>query len=215
MKRSVGISASLFAFVLVVQSGCAAPPTNRAESQAVPTATTEVVDTAAIERDLMRIENDYPRALKEKDAATWGRVLADDAILIYPDGKLGDKATELKDIESGAMTFDSWELADLKVKVLDADAAITSGRVIVKNGRIKLPDNKTLDISGQYRFADTFHKRNGEWKLVSGVAVSMREPLPTTTPSPTTSPAAASPATSPAVTRSPATTASPAASRTP
>jgi hypothetical protein len=201
------MSAVPLAAVMLVQFGCA-QPTNRDASEAVSQPTVEVVDNAAIEREITRIENDYPRVLKEKDAAAARRVLADDAILIYPDGKSGDKATEIKDIESGAMTFDSWEIVDLKVKVLDKDAALATGRTIVRNGKIKLPDGKTLDISGQYRFVDTFHQQGGQWKLVAGSAVKLIEPMPAPPPpAATTSPAARA--------SSPATSASPAASQTP
>jgi hypothetical protein len=107
------------------------------------------------------------------------------------------------------MTFDSWEITDLKVKVLDKDAAVATGRTVVKNGKIKLPDGKTLDISGQYRFVDTFHQQNGQWKLVAGSAVKLLEPLPPPPPSP------ASVTTSPTTAASPAMAASPAASKTP
>jgi hypothetical protein len=208
MKRRVWMSAVSLAAVLLIQLGCA-QPTNREASEPVSRPTVEVVDNAAIETEITRIENDYSRVLKEKDGAAARRVLADDAILVYPDGKPGDKATEIKDIEGGAMTFDSWEITDLKVKVLDKDAAVATGRTVVKNGKIKLPDGKTLDISGQYRFVDTFHQQNGQWKLVAGSAVKLLEPLPPPPPSP------ASVTTSPTTAASPAMAASPAASKTP
>jgi ketosteroid isomerase-like protein len=202
MKRRVWMLAVSLSALLMVQLGCA-PPTNRGDSEAVSTPTKEVVDTAAIEREITRIENDYARVVKEKDVAAVQRVLADDAILIYPDGKLGDKATEIKDIQNGAMTFESWELADLKVDVLDKDAALATGRTIVKNGKIKLADGKTIDISGQYRFVDTFHRRDGQWKLVAGAAVALREPLPTASPSPVAKAASPAPAASPAASKTP------------
>lgn len=54
------------AFSLVLLSGCqkAAEDTNRA---AAPSPTTETIDTAAISAELLRIENDWPRVIKEKD----------------------------------------------------------------------------------------------------------------------------------------------------
>jgi ketosteroid isomerase-like protein len=160
------------------------------------------VDTAAIEKELLRIENDWPRVLREKDVAAIRRIEADDAIFIYPDGNVGDKNQDLKDFESGALTADSWEVADLKPKVLNADAAIVSGRSIVKNGKYKMADGKSIDISGEYRFIDTFAKRNGQWVLVAGASVPVRAPGPTPSPAVTTSsplakPAAASPSATP------------------
>lgn len=203
MKRKFPPIALSLMFSLMLLSGCQpaaketiiapAPNTNSGR---------ETVDKPSIEAALLRIENDWPRVVKEKDAEAVRRVDADDVILIYPDGSLGDKALDVKDIETGALTADSMEMTDLKVNVISGDAASVSGRIIVKNGKTKLPNGKSIDISGQYRFVDTFAKRNGEWKLIAGVSVPVREPVPA--PSPTEAPKA-----------SPATTASPAAKTSP
>jgi ketosteroid isomerase-like protein len=155
---------------------------------------------------LVRIENDWPRVIKEKDAAAVRRVEADDVVVVYPDGSLGDKAQDVKDIESGALSADSIEVADLKVNVVSNDAAYASGRNILKNGKYKSSDGKTIDISGQYRFVDTFAKRRGEWQLVAGASVPIRQPAAAASPSPKASPMAKA---SPAMSTSPAAKASP------
>lgn len=211
MKRN-GVFAALFLCLLILVAGCqpAGVETNRS---AVATPTPEVVNTAAIETELLRIENDWPRVIREKDAAAAGRVMADDVVLIYPDGNVGGKEQDLKDIGAGAVTAESIEMADLKVHVIDNDAAYVTGRTVLTKAQYKPPDGPALNISGHYRFLDTFAKRNGEWKLVAGASVPVRQP-PAASPSPTASPAA-SPATkpSPAATRSPAASPSPAATR--
>jgi len=191
-------------FSLVLLNGCqkAAQDTNSAGPAANTNAAAETIDTAAIEAELTRIENDWPRVIKEKDVEAVKRVEADDGIFVYPDGSVGDKTTDLKDMESGALSADSWEIMDLKVTVLSKDAAVVSGRSVVKNGKYKLRNCKSIDISGQYRFIDTFARRNGEWKLVAGAATPIREPAAAASPSPAAK-------ASPAVAASPATTASP------
>ena len=63
----------------------------------------------------MRIENDWPRVLREKDVEAVRRVEADDLMIVYPDGKLGNKEQDINDIQSGALTADSWEVTDLKI----------------------------------------------------------------------------------------------------
>jgi ketosteroid isomerase-like protein len=190
MKRN-GFVVFLFVLSLMLLTGCqkAGPDTNLSGSTNTG-ATPETVDTAAIEAELLRIENDWPRVIREKDGAAVRRVEADDVVIVYPDGNLGDKSQDIRDIESGALTADSIEMADLKVHVLDKDAAFVSGRTILKNGKFKMPDGKSLDISGQYRFIDTFARRNGEWKLVAGASVPVRQPPAAASPSPTASPAA-------------------------
>jgi hypothetical protein len=105
-------------------------------------------------------------------------------------------------MESGALSADSWEIMDLKVTVLNRDAAVVSGRRVVKNGKYKMPDGKAIDISGQYRFIDTFARRNGEWKLVAGAATPIREAAAAASPAPAAK-------ASPAVAASSAATASP------
>jgi ketosteroid isomerase-like protein len=174
MKRNASIATLLLALAVLMQPACqqVEAPTNRAAP--VPAAT-PTVDKAAIEQELLRIENDWPRVLREKDAAAVRRVEADDAIFIYPDGSVGDKNQDIKDMESGALSADSWEMMDLKVNVMDGDAAVVSGRSVVKNGKYKAPDGKTIDISGEYRFVDTFSRRNGQWQIVAGVSVPVRQ----------------------------------------
>lgn len=197
-RRGFSVALSLM-FSVVLLNGCqpAAKETNIATDPNTNSGK-ETVDKAAIEAALLRIENDWPRVMKEKDAEAVRRVDADDVILVDPDGVLKDKAQDVKDIESGALSTSSVEMADLKVNVLSGDAAVVVGRIIVKSGKYKLPDGKSIDISGQYRFIDTFAKRNGEWKLVAGASVPVRQPV-----------AAASPTVSPAAKASPATTSSP------
>ena len=192
---------------LVLFTGCAKPADDtNLSGNTNRSATPETVDTAAIETELLRIENDWPRVVKEKDVAAVRRVEADDVILIYPDGSVGNKEQDVKDMESGAFSAESLEMADLKVNVLDNDAALVSGRTIVKNGKYKMPNGQTIDISGQYRFVDTFARRNGEWKLVAGVSVPIRQPGPAASPSSTASPTAK---TSPSVAPSPTARTSP------
>src|SRR3989442_9660747 len=184
----------------VSQFGCATPPRNTSNANmATPEATP---DRAAIEKELLRIENDWPRALKERDAEAIRRVEADDIVEIIPDGSLTSKAQDVADMQAGTLSADSWEIADAKVTILDSDAAFVSGRSIIKGGKVKGPDGKTTDISGEYRFIDTFARRDGQWKLVGSAAVKIQQtgaastkpsplpsvkasPYPTAKPSPT------------------------------
>ena len=207
MRKTTLTAALLAAVSLVIlgQLSCQpAPDTNRSDSVAAPNTNSgrEVVDTAAIEAELLRIENDWPRVIREKDVTTVGRVEADDAVFIYPDGSLGNKDQDLKDMASGNMTADSIEMKDLQVKVLDKDAAVVVGHNVVKNGKYKTPDGKTIDISGEFRFVDTFARRNGEWKLVAGASTKIAATAASASPAAKASPAA-SPAGSPVVKASP------------
>ena len=194
MKKYLSLGTLLVATVLVVfsQFGCASPQnTNTAVSTPTPEPTP---DKTAIEAELMRIENDWPRIIKEHDVATVRRIEADDAVFVYPDGSLGDKAQDVKDMEAGSLSADSWEVLDLKVNVLDNDSAVVTGRNVVKGGKYKMPDGKVQDISGEYRYVDTFARRNGQWQVVAGAATPVQKgaaatPTPKASPSPGASPA--------------------------
>lgn len=133
-----------------------------------PTPPAETVNVASIEAELKKLESDWSNAFRTKDADTVRRILADNIVLTYPDGSTGTKADEVQMAETGAFSADSWEIAESKVTVLDADAAYMTGRTVVKNGKLKDPKSgQTIDISGEYRFLDVYAKQNGRWQAVA------------------------------------------------
>jgi hypothetical protein len=80
------------------------------------------------------------------------------------------------------------------VNVLDNDSAVVSGRNVVKGGKYKMPDGRIQDISGEYRWIDTYARRNGQWQVVAGAATPVPKgaaatPTPKASPSPGASPA--------------------------
>jgi len=162
----------------------------------------EPVNEAAIKTELIKLEREWAGAAKDRNVEAARRILADDLVITYPDGVVGTKAEELSAIESGAITADAWELpeADVKVTVLNASAAVVTGRGIIKNGKYKDPKAaKPIDISGEYRFLDVYAKRNGKWLAVASQTTRIANPAP-----PVVSPA--TPAVSPAPSTSPAKT---------
>jgi hypothetical protein len=130
-------------------------------------------DKAAIVAEITRIEKDWPRILKERDGSAVRRIEADDIFLISFNGTVGSKEQDVKDIEAGNMTFDSWDISELSVKVLDPDAAVATLLMTVKNGKYKLEDGRAEDISGYYRALDTFARRNGQWQTVASMVVKL------------------------------------------
>ena len=204
MKKSTSVAVlslatALFAFS---QFGCASPQTTPSPNanMATPAPTP---DKAAIEKELLRIENDFPRVLKERDGEAIRRVEAEDIVEVIPDGSTTTKAQDIADIQAGNLSADSWEVTEAKVTVLDSDAAFVSGRTVIKGGKAKGTDGKTSDISGEYRFLDTFARRDGQWKLVATAIVKIQQAAKSST-KPTPSPSA-----SPSMKASPAGKASP------
>ena len=201
MRRHLWIAILALAVALfaLLQFSCTNNPDNNpaTTNTAAPEATP---DTAVIEKELLRIENDWPRVMKERDGQAVRRVDADDVYLLSWDGSVATKEEDAKAIESGNMSADSIEINDVKVKVLDKDAAVVTGTITIKGGKYKAAD-KTADVSGQYRWIDTFARRDGEWKLVASASVKVLAPVtpaaspaPKGSPSPTASPATKLPA---------------------
>lgn len=203
MNRSA-VSVALVLFVsLTIMSlaGCqpAAPDTNL-NATATASPVRETFDAAAIERDVMNLAREWMKSTETYDPEVIRRVVADDAILVYPDGTPATKADELRLVESKAITADSWEMVESKVTVLSADSAFITGRSVIRNGKLKEANMpRAIDISGEYRFLDVYARRNGRWQVVASAAVKVVAPGPAASPSP--SPTASAPRPSPTATR--------------
>lgn len=177
MKRNaLAVFVVLMALVL---GGCqrATTETNRNDALAAASPAKERVDPAAIEAEILKLEREWMDAPKTKNGEAVRRVVADDAVLVYPDGTVATKADEVRTIEAGDVTSDSFEMLESKVTVIDADAAFIAGRSAIKNGKYKDPNTKkTIDISGEYRFLDVYAKRNGRWQVIASQATKIVAP---------------------------------------
>ena len=192
-NRLVLFPALLVGALLLGSTGCnrsAAPDTNRDAKTAAPTPK-ETVNPVAIEAEIIKLEKEWAAATQRRDVDTLRRILADDLVMTLVDGSVGDKAGELKNAESGAMTVEEWELLDPKVTVLSADSAFITGRGVLKKAKFKDPTNgRVSDISGQYRFTDVYVRRNGVWQAVGSQVTQIENPPPLPSPSPSPSVAA-------------------------
>ncbi|HEV8139156.1 MAG TPA: nuclear transport factor 2 family protein [Pyrinomonadaceae bacterium] len=196
---------------LAVAAACTQPGTSNINTTSQTVATPEPTpDKDAIVAEITRMEKDWPRILREKDGAAVRRMEADDVILLAYTGMLGSKEQDVKDIEAGNLTFDSWDVSELNVKVIDNDAAVASLLMTIKNAKYT-DGSHTEDFSGHYRALDTFARRNGQWQVVASSVVKLTRnaeqslaatamPSPAASSTPTTK---SSPATKPAATRRP------------
>jgi ketosteroid isomerase-like protein len=176
----------------------AGPNTNQPATANANVQPEKPLDTAAIEKELLQLEREWAAAAVTRDVDAIRRIEADDITVTYPDGTTGTKADDLRDIESGALTAEAWDLADVKVRVLDADTAVITGRGIIKNGKYKGPDGRTQSLKPEYRFTDVLERRSGRWQVVASQSTTIVNPTPTpatqaspsprSTPVPTVSP---------------------------
>ena len=83
------------------------------------------------------------------------------------DGRITPKKQALADVKSGATKTSSAEASDLTVFVA-GDRASVHGlwtEKSIQNGK---------DMSGQYRFTDTFIKRDGRWQAVTTFSTKLK-----------------------------------------
>ena len=100
-------------------------------------------------------------AVAKKDVAGLGAVFSEDAVFTGPDGGVQTKAQLLGDLKSGALGIGSSEISDMKVRVFGESAVVTY--TTTDKGKYK-----GRDISGRYRWTDTFVRRGGKWQIVAG-----------------------------------------------
>jgi ketosteroid isomerase-like protein len=112
------------------------------------------------EDQITKLEKAWAQALVKNDAAALDQYEADDIVNTDPGGRVNDKAQDKKDLSSGDVKFESLDIKDIKVRVY-GNAAVATGTNDVK------ASTKGQDVSGAYRFTDTWVKRNGKWQCVA------------------------------------------------
>jgi ketosteroid isomerase-like protein len=159
-------------------TGCQpALDTNRNNAVATASPAKEAYDAKAIETEIIKLEREWADSNKTHSSDAVKRILADNAVLVYPDGSTATKADEVKTIESSAITADSFDIVDPKVTVIDGDSAFITGRGVIKNGKNVVPgQKKPIDISGEYRFLDVYAKRDGKWQVVASQTTKILTP---------------------------------------
>jgi ketosteroid isomerase-like protein len=148
-----------------------------AESKAtkVKEAATAGANTPA-EQELINLENRWEDASLKGDTAFLERIMAEDFTDTDPEGTVSTKAQDIANIKSGELKFTSATIDDMKARVY-GDAAVVTGRNTMKG------QFKGKDISGQYRWTDTWVKRDGRWQCVAGhastIAAGVDKPMQT------------------------------------
>ena len=117
--------------------------------------------TESVEQELKKLEKEIGQAWAKRDVASYDRILADDYTWTDFDGIVWTKAQDLETLKSGEVVNTSYVVDDWKVRVY-GDAAVVTGRTTTVN-----EEYKGKDVSGQYRYTDTWIKRAGRWQLVA------------------------------------------------
>ena len=111
------------------------------------------------EEELLKLEKAFAEAIVKNDLEGLGRLVTDDWIIIDPNGEIVDRARFFEVIKSGALTHETMESEDLRVRVY-GDSAVVTGVTRAKGTFMGQP------FSTRERATDVFVKREGRWQCV-------------------------------------------------
>lgn len=111
------------------------------------------------EEEILILENEFAEAIVTNDPENIGRFIADEWIIIDPNGEIVDRARFLEVIKSGALTHDMMESEDFRVRVYGDSAVATA----LTSTRGKFMGQ---EFSTQERATDVFVRRDGRWQCV-------------------------------------------------
>jgi ketosteroid isomerase-like protein len=109
--------------------------------------------------DLKALDAKITEAVKDGDAKTVGKYLADDYMVVDPLGRTHTKKSYLGYIEKDIAKFEQLKETDVQVKTF-GDAAVITGLLHIKG---KVNDK---DVSGDYRWTRVYHKKGDDWQII-------------------------------------------------
>ena len=115
------------------------------------------------EKAVADLDTQYQRAVKENDATTMDRILADDFVLVNGRGRAATKADLLKEARSKSITYEKQDELEQHVRVW-GDTAVVTALLWLKGTQ----DGKPFDY--KLWFSDTYVRTPAGWKYVMGQA---------------------------------------------
>ena len=112
-----------------------------------------------MEKEVLKVEEEFGQAMIKNDADKIGTFLADDWIIIDPDGGIIDKVRFLSVIRSGALTHEAMDSQDVRVRVYGTTAIVTA----LTSSKAKYMGQ---EFSTRERATDVFVKLDGKWQCV-------------------------------------------------
>ena len=111
------------------------------------------------EKAVATLDTEYQEAVKNNDAATMARMLADDFVLVTGLGKTYTKADLLEEARSGRVVYERQEDSNQKVR-LWGDTAVVTALLWAKG----TDSGKAFDY--KLWFSDTYVRTPGGWRYV-------------------------------------------------
>jgi ketosteroid isomerase-like protein len=149
LMKLAAIAASMLVFVLA----CAIHTKTRVRTKGT-----------SVERELMKLEDEWADAWAKHDVAFFERIEADDYTWTSPTGEVWTKAQDLafvKSLKSEKHESRFQVIAQIKARVY-GDAAVVTGRDVIKE------THEGKEISRELSWTDTWVKLGGRWQCVAG-----------------------------------------------
>jgi len=112
-----------------------------------------------VESELLKWEKDFAQAVISNDADAIGKFLADDWVIVDPNGEIIDRTRFLAVIKSGMLTHELMESEDVKVRSYGDSAVVTA----LTKTKAKFAGQQ---FTTQERASDVLVKRNRQWQCV-------------------------------------------------
>ena len=112
-----------------------------------------------MEDELLRIEEAFAEAIVRNDLESMGRLVADDWVVIDPNGEIVDRTRFFEVIKSGALTHDTMDSEDFRVRVYGDSAVVTA--ITSTKGKFMGEEFITRE-----RATDVLVRREGRWQCV-------------------------------------------------
>ena len=109
--------------------------------------------------DLLKLEEDFAKAIVRNDAESVAQFVSDDWIIVDPDGGIVDKTRFLDVIRSGVLTHEAMETTDTRFRTYGDTAIVTA--ITSTKGKFM-----GQDFTSKERATDIFVKQNGRWLCV-------------------------------------------------
>jgi ketosteroid isomerase-like protein len=112
-----------------------------------------------MEEEVLKVEKGFADAIAKNDLESIERFVTDDWIIINADGGIIDKERFLGVIKSGALTHETMESDDVRVRVY-GDSAVVSALTRSKGKFME------QEFTTHERSTDVFVRHDGQWRCV-------------------------------------------------
>ncbi len=118
-------------------------------------------------REVAELLRAYQAALLGRDCEALESILADDYVFIEPTGAVVSKSELVSQVRSGALVYESIEVAESTVRIYGETAVLTDRSMTKGN-------YEGFEFGGEYRGTDVCVKRSGRWQCVHTQETAIR-----------------------------------------